>query len=51
MIAYIPASVLLTTGGPLLVERFFSVPGMGSADGRHRTVYDTSRGGRPFKNL
>ena len=42
MIAYIPASVLLTTGGPLLVERFFSVPGMGplltDAIGR----YDTS---------
>lgn len=42
MIAYIPASVLLTIGGSLLVERFFSVPGMGplltDAIGR----YDTS---------
>lgn len=26
---YLPASVLLTVGGSLLVERFFSVPGMG----------------------
>lgn len=42
MIAYIPASVLLTIGGSLLVEKFFSVPGMGplltDAIGR----YDTS---------
>lgn len=27
---YIPASLLLTIGGSLLVERFFSVPGMGT---------------------
>ena len=27
---YLPASFLLTIGGSLLVERFFSVPGMGS---------------------
>ena len=26
---YLPASILLTVGGSLLVERFFSVPGMG----------------------
>ena len=26
---YLPASFLLTIGGSLLVERFFSVPGMG----------------------
>ncbi len=29
MVQYIPASVLLTVGGSLLVERFFSIPGMG----------------------
>ena len=29
MVQYIPASFLLTIGGSLLVERFFSVPGMG----------------------
>ena len=29
MVQYIPASMLLTIGGSLLVERFFSVPGMG----------------------
>ena len=42
MIAYIPASLLFTIGGSLLVERFFSIPGMGplmtDAIGR----YDTS---------
>lgn len=42
MIAYVPASVLLTIGGSLLVEKFFSIPGMGplltDAIGR----YDTS---------
>ena len=26
---YLPYSILLTVGGSLLVERFFSVPGMG----------------------
>ncbi|MGN0662235.1 MAG: ABC transporter permease [Faecalibacterium sp.] len=29
MVQYIPQSVLLTVGGSLLAERFFSVPGMG----------------------
>ena len=29
LVQYIPASLLLTVGGSLLVERFFSVPGMG----------------------
>ena len=29
MVQYIPASFLLTIGGSLLMERFFSVPGMG----------------------
>ena len=29
MVQYIPASVLLTVGGSLLVERFFAIPGMG----------------------
>lgn len=29
LVQYLPASVLLTVGGSLLVERFFSVPGMG----------------------
>lgn len=29
MVQYIPQSVLLTLGGSLLMERFFSVPGMG----------------------
>lgn len=42
MIAYVPASILLTIGGSLLVERYFSIPGMGplmtDAIGR----YDTS---------
>lgn len=28
--SYLPASILLTVGGSLLVERFFSVPGMGT---------------------
>ena len=40
--AFAESPILLTTGGPLLVERFFSVPGMGplltDAIGR----YDTS---------
>ena len=30
LVQYIPASLLLTLGGSLLVERFFSVPGMGT---------------------
>ena len=29
LIAYVPASLLLTIGGALLVERFVSIPGMG----------------------
>ena len=29
LVQYIPASFLLTISGSLLVERFFSVPGMG----------------------
>ena len=29
LIAYIPASILFTIGGSLLVERFFGIPGMG----------------------
>ena len=29
MVQYIPQSILLTEGGSLLMERFFSVPGMG----------------------
>ena len=29
MVQYIPQSILLTAGGSLLMERFFSVPGMG----------------------
>ena len=30
LVQYIPASIILTFGGTLLVERFFSVPGMGT---------------------
>ena len=30
LVQYLPASFLLTISGSLLVERFFSVPGMGS---------------------
>ena len=39
---YLPATLLMTIGGSLLVERFFSVPGMGPllADAINR--YDTS---------
>ena len=29
MVQYIPQSILVTVGGSLLMERFFSVPGMG----------------------
>ena len=29
MVQYIPQAILLTVGGSLLMERFFSVPGMG----------------------
>ena len=39
---YIPYSILLTVGGSLLVERFFSVPGMGSLLTDAINRYDTS---------
>jgi len=39
---YIPASLLLTLGGSLLVERFFSVPGMGSLLTDAIQRYDTN---------
>lgn len=39
---YIPASLLLTLGGSLLVERFFSVPGMGTLMTDAINRYDTS---------
>lgn len=41
LVQYVPASLLMTVGGSLLVERFFSVPGMGplltDAIGRYDT--------------
>lgn len=41
LVAYIPASILMTIGGSLLVERFYSIPGMGplltDAIGRYDT--------------
>ena len=37
---YLPASILLTVGGSLLVERFFSVPGMGPLLTDSITRYD-----------
>ena len=39
---YLPASLLLTIGGSLLVERFFSVPGMGSLMTDAIARYDTN---------
>ena len=39
---YIPYSILLTVGGSLLVERFFSVPGMGSLLTDAINRYDTN---------
>lgn len=36
MVQYIPQSILLTVGGSLLMERFFSVPGEPPADGCHQ---------------
>lgn len=39
---YLPASFLLTIGGSLLVERFFSVPGMGPLMTDAINRYDTS---------
>lgn len=42
IIAYIPGSLLSTIGGSLLVERFFSVPGMGPLMTDAISRYDTS---------
>ena len=42
MVQYIPASFLLTIGGSLLVERFFSVPGMGPLLTDALTRYDVN---------
>lgn len=42
LVQYIPASFLYTIGGSLLVERFFSVPGMGPLLTDSITRYDTS---------
>ena len=39
---YIPASLLLTLGGSLLVERFYSVPGMGTLMTEAIQRYDTN---------
>ena len=39
---YLPYSILLTVGGSLLVERFFSVPGMGPLLTDSIARYDTS---------
>lgn len=39
---YLPASVLFTVGGSLLVERFFSVPGMGPLLTDSINRYDTN---------
>lgn len=39
---YLPASFLLTIGGSLLVERFFSVPGMGALMTDAIARYDTN---------
>lgn len=42
LVQYIPASLLLTIGGSLLVERFFSVPGMGPLLTDAINRYDTN---------
>ena len=42
LVQYIPASFLLTIGGSLLVERFFSVPGMGPLMTDAIRRYDTN---------
>jgi oligopeptide transport system permease protein len=42
MVQYIPASFLYTIGGSLLVERFFSVPGMGPLLTDAINRYDTN---------
>lgn len=39
---YLPSSILLTVGGSLLVERFFSVPGMGPLLTDAISRYDTN---------
>ena len=42
LVQYIPQNILLTIGGSLLVERFFSVPGMGVVMTDAITRYDTN---------
>lgn len=42
LVQYIPASALMTIGGSLLVERFFSVPGMGPLLTDAINRYDTN---------
>ena len=41
LVQYIPASIIMTFSGSLLVERFFSVPGMGSLMTDAINRYDT----------
>jgi oligopeptide transport system permease protein len=40
LVQYLPASILLTVGGSLLIESFFSVPGMGPLLTNAITRYD-----------
>ena len=42
LVQYTPQNILLTIGGSLLVERFFSVPGMGVVMTDSITRYDTN---------
>lgn len=42
LVQYLPASLLDTIGGSLLVERFFSVPGMGTFLADAITAYDVN---------
>ena len=42
MVAYIPSSIIMTISGSLLVERFFSVPGMGPLLTDSINRYDTN---------
>lgn len=42
LVQYLPASLLETIGGSLLVERFFSVPGMGTFLADAVTAYDVN---------
>ena len=42
LVQYIPTSLLYTIGGSLLVERFFSVPGMGPLLNDAIIRYDTN---------